>query len=245
MIYSRYNPKPTFVFIQEAQTKHGNFYDYSVTEYKNYSTFVNIGCPKHGIFKIRPDHHLKGAKCPECRHSDQRELRSLGTEQFVSSAIAIHGYEYHYDKVQYVNARTKVIIGCPKHGDFEQQPRAHLYQKTKCPRCSKSGSSKVEQAWLDSIGLPCDSTHRRVRLDLGTRSMIVDGFDPETNTVYEFHGDFWHGNPKVYSSVDFNQMTKCSFGDLYQRTKDIEKLIMSAGFNLVVCWESEFQHTTK
>lgn len=75
--------------------------------------------------------------------------------------------------------------------------------------------------------------------------MIVDGFDPETNTVYEFHGDFWHGNPKVYSSVDFNQMTKCSFGDLYQRTKDIEKLIMSAGFNLVVCWESEFQHTTK
>ena len=25
-------------------------------------------------------------------------------------------------------------------------------------------------------------------------NFLVDGFDEENNTVYEFHGCFWHGN---------------------------------------------------
>lgn len=245
MVYSRFNPKSTSDFVQEAQIFHGNFYDYSLSEYKNYYTFVNISCPEHGVFSIRPDHHIKGAKCPKCRHADQRAVRSLGNESFIFKAKELHGEEYQYDKVHYINAHTKVIIVCPKHGDFEQQPRSHLYQKAKCPRCSKSGSSKIEQDWLDHIDLPNSKDHRRVRLDIGPRTMIVDGFDSKTNTVYEFHGDFWHGNPEVYNSDDMNQMTLCSFGELYYRTKLTEDLIRTAGYNLVVCWEKDFKHTTK
>lgn len=26
----------------------------------------------------------------------------------------------------------------------------------------------------------------------------VDGFCEQTNTVYEYHGDYWHGNPDIY-----------------------------------------------
>lgn len=241
MKYSRTNPKPTSIFVAEAIALHGSQYDYSNVEYKNYLSFVKIGCAEHGEFSVRADHHLKGAICPSCRHDNQRREKNLGKESFIERAKEIHGDDYLYDKVEYLNARTKVTITCPEHGDFDQQPRAHLYSATKCPRCSKSGTSKIEHDWLDSMGLPNTKTHRRVRLDIGHRTMLVDGYDPSTNTVYEFHGDYWHGNPKVYDAGDVNRMTKCTFGELYHRTQQTEDFIRKAGYNLVVCWESDFK----
>ena len=48
---------------------------------------------------------------------------------------AVHGDRYSYDKVVYVNSRTKVIITCPKHGDFTQIPSSHLNGKG-CNSCT-------------------------------------------------------------------------------------------------------------
>ena len=41
------------------------------------------------------------------------------TEEFIAKAEQIHGAKYTYGKVNYINAKTKVIIICPIHGDFE------------------------------------------------------------------------------------------------------------------------------
>ena len=30
----------------------------------------------------------------------------------------------------------------------------------------------------------------------------------ETNTIFEYHGDFWHGNPKIYKPDDMNNVSK-------------------------------------
>lgn len=27
---------------------------------------------------------------------------------------------------------------------------------------------------------------------------IADGFDPNTNTIFEFNGSFFHGDPRLY-----------------------------------------------
>lgn len=39
---------------------------------------------------------------------------------------AVHNNKYDYSKVVFVSSRTKIIITCPTHGDFEQQPYSHL-----------------------------------------------------------------------------------------------------------------------
>ena len=39
----------------------------------------------------------------------------------------------------------------------------------------------------------------------------VDGYCYETNTVYEFHGDYWHGNPIVFDSDDTNKCVGKTF----------------------------------
>ena len=51
----------------------------------------------------------------------------------------------------------------------------------------------------------------------------ADGFDPITNTVYEFYGDYWHGNPFIYNQNDINKVNKKSFGQLYKETRNREK----------------------
>ena len=77
-------------------------------------------------------------------------------------------------------------------------------------------------------------------IDFGASLYRVDGYCKETNTAYEFHGDYWHGNPQLYDSNTINDRTNCTFGELHQKTLEREKFIRDSGYNLVVIWESEF-----
>lgn len=63
--------------------------------------------------------------------------------------------------------------------------------------------------------------------------------------MYEFHGDFWHGNPVIYSPNKINKKNSISFGELYNRTKKREQLIKNSGYNLVVIWEDEWNKLNK
>ena len=55
-------------------------------------------------------------------------------EEFIKDARKVHGDEYDYTKVDYVNNRTKVCIICPEHGEFWQRPSDHT-QGAGCPKC--------------------------------------------------------------------------------------------------------------
>lgn len=71
----------------------------------------------------------------------------------------------------------------------------------------------------------------------------TDGYCLFTNTAYEFHGNYWHGNPVMYPSDYINEVVNVSMGELFQRTIAREQKIISAGYNLVVIWEDEFDKT--
>lgn len=66
----------------------------------------------------------------------------------------------------------------------------------------------------------------------------ADGYCAATNTIYEFHGDYWHGNPKIYKPDDYNGSTNCTMGELYNKTIEKEKKIRDLGYNLIIQWES-------
>lgn len=68
----------TDLFIERARAVHGEKYDYSLVEYKNYSTKVCIICPNHGEFWQTPNNHLFGAGCPVCPQSNlEGEVRQF------------------------------------------------------------------------------------------------------------------------------------------------------------------------
>ena len=64
------------------------------------------------------------------------------TEIFIERAKEVHGDKYDYSKVEYGTAHTKVIIGCPIHGDFTKIAREHYYKKSGCCQCWKESRKK-------------------------------------------------------------------------------------------------------
>lgn len=121
--------KDTETFIALARSVHGNKYDYSKVEYVNNATKVCIVCPEHGEFWQTPKGHLKGNGCISCSGTEPHT-----TESFIAKALSVHGDQYNYSRVRYVNARTKVCIICPEHGEFMQEPAYHLMGEG-CPMC--------------------------------------------------------------------------------------------------------------
>ena len=114
--------KTTQEFIQQALEIHGNRYNYSLTEYVNAKTKVKILCRTHGSFYQDPNTHLHGSGCTKC----VIESRTSSLKDFIKQANIIHQNKYNYSKSIYTTCMKKLIITCPKHGDFQQKPNDHL-----------------------------------------------------------------------------------------------------------------------
>lgn len=131
-------------FISKANEVHNNFYDYSLTEYKNSKSKVCIICPKHGKFWQSPNAHLHGYGCNDCGREKTLESHKKSTEEFIAKAKEVHGDKYDYSKVHYERNNRKVCIICPKHGEFWQSPLSHT-QGNGCHKCKQTkGETKIE-----------------------------------------------------------------------------------------------------
>lgn len=64
----------------------------------------------------------------------QRATRERRAADFLHAARHHHGDRYDYSRMQYVNAHTKIVIVCPVHGEYEQEPQHHRNGHG-CPTC--------------------------------------------------------------------------------------------------------------
>lgn len=56
-------------------------------------------------------------------------------EIFIEKAKKKYKNRYSYNKVIYKNAKSRVIITCKKHGDFEIKP-CHFLSRDQCSYCA-------------------------------------------------------------------------------------------------------------
>ena len=224
------NHKPTTEeFIAKARAVHGDKYDYSKVEYVTTKTKVLITCPEHGEFWQQPRYHLEGSGCFSCaRHSSATKLAKT-TKEFITKARKVHGNKYDYSKVEYVNAKTEIVITCLEHGDFEQRPDVHL-RHSGCPSCAieerkgttkefitkarkvhgnKYDYSKVQYTDNQSRVIIICPDHGRFEQDpsnhlqgKGCRKCYVEA---ATKTTEQFIADAKkvHGNKYDYSKVEY------------------------------------------
>ena len=123
--------------IKQFRNKHGDLYDYSKVRYVNGRTKVTIICSIHGEFEQSPADH-KASGCLRCGGRFK-----MTTSEIVEQFKVIHGNEYDYSKVNYVNNSAKVTIICSKHGEFKQSPNKHKFGQG-CPKCIGKGLSTGE-----------------------------------------------------------------------------------------------------
>ena len=223
-------------FIERSTKIHNGFYDYSKSVYGGCEKKVIIICPKHGEFKQKAESHLQGQGCDKCGGSDKKT-----TSYFIERSTKIHNDFYDYSKTVYTNSKNKVIIICPKHGVFEQKADAH-WLGSGCAKCTRH-ISKKETLWLDLLNVQIECRQKAIKID--GRIFRADAVDIENKIVWEFYGDYWHGNPNKYPPNGVNVINKKNFGELYAITMAREKVLIDAGYKVISIWESDFQVQTR
>jgi hypothetical protein len=219
-------------FKEKALDRHGDKYDYTTTLYVNSSNKVSIVCRRHGVFLQRASSHLDGDGCPKCGNEEKVGRIPNDTQQFIEKSRFIHGHKYDYSKTVYSKSNQKVTIICPIHNEFRQIPSSHL-RGCGCRLCFLTQrSSKMELEWLNSLNI-------NVVIGKQIGKFSVDGFDPLTNTIYEFLGDFWHGKIKDLKTFNYDSVTKYMY--TFYRFNELSKL----GYNINYIWEDEWMKSKK
>lgn len=218
-------------FIKKAHIKFKNRFNYDKFLYTGSISKGIITCLEHGDFEQTPTQHLALKEpCPSCGN-----MYGNSTESFINKAQQQYGDLYDYSLVKYYNHRTVVKIICKEHGIFYITPLSFFKRNVGCPKCSEAKQySQMEIEWLNSLLVP-------IRL-FKIQKSTVDGYDPKTNTIYEFLGDYWHGNLEIYQASQMNLTKKLTFGELNKRTFERLHKLKNEGYNVVYIWESDWQN---
>lgn len=176
-------------FIKISNKVHGEgTYDYSKVVYITNDTDVIIICPKHGEFPQTPSNHMRGSGCSKCKFEKLAELYKLTLEEFIERAKFVHGIgTYDYSKVNYVNMHTDVIITCPKHGDFPQEPASHL-QGCGCRFCAIEKRADMLRMTLEEFIEYSNEVHGIGTYDYSKVNYINNR--TEVIITCPIHGDF-------------------------------------------------------
>lgn len=199
-------------FIEQAKLIHNNFYDYSLTEYKNYLTKVKIICPIHGIFEQIPNEHIsKKSGCKRCGVEKTKKYTLLTSYEFIKRAKIIHGDKYDYSKIKYINGyMNKVTIICSKHGEFKQLPQDHIHSKAGCPICSESKGERIISDVLKSVDIIFN--YQKTFTNLKDKYLLrFDFYIPLIDTCIEFDGE-QHFKSIIYWGGEENFL-QCQYRD--------------------------------
>lgn len=230
-------------FVSKANNIHENIYDYSKSVYQDALSKVIVICKTHGEFSISPNNHLRGKGCPTCGIESSRLAKLKGFDDYHPEFIKLYGDKYDYSSVLWEGGSKPITVICKKHGEFHILPYLHKIGK-ECQRCSNQYSG-ISMGWLLFMEKRYLTEIQHARnlgefIIPGTR-FKADGYIKSSNTIFEFHGDFWHGNPKLYDKNEINPRVGITYGELYNQTLEKSKIILDKGYNLIEIWENDWK----
>ena len=211
--------------------KNDTIYDTSKVEYKKSNIKICLICheknilgEEHGEFWMAPNDLLSGGKCPKCYGRYQT------TEEFIAKSRLIHEDKYIYSKTVYVNARTKVCIICPEHGEFWQLPYAHLCGQG-CPKCVMSHLENKIKRLLENNNI-------RYIYECNINDILkrknVDFYLPEYNIAIECQG-----GQHFYGGFNRNNIEKAN--EIHNKVlkRDIEKFKILKEYNIEILYYTD------
>lgn len=131
-----------------------------------------------------------------------------------------------------LNSIRKVWWICKNGHIWEAIVYSRSSNNAGCPYCSKRISKKASR-WLDTLKI----YNRECYINIDRRKIYFDGFDKENNIVYEYLGNYWHGNPRFYDPNSVNQTVNRKFGDLLSDTISRFNMLINNGYAIIYKWE--------
>lgn len=215
-------------FLKRSKLVHEDKYDYSLIKILPLAKEeISIICPLHGMFKQTPFKHMTGQGCIKCAG-----VAISNTEEFISKAIAKHSNNYTYNKCNYINAKTKVIVTCKKHDDYLITPNNHLRGRG-CPVCKESkGELKIRNFLI------ANKIEYKREYSLPNSRYRYDFYLPKLNILIEYDG-ILHYEPIDYFGGDVY------LSDRIQKDKDKDNIARVLGYILIRISYKQFNNIEK
>ena len=160
------------IFFEEAPKIHNNYYDYSKAE------FCGM-CEKRGVEKRKQTKIEKSKK------------------KFFEEAPKTHNNYYDYSKVDFKGVNFKVIIICPKHGEFLQKPSKHSRGQG-CNKCGVERTADRQRKTLDEFVKQSKEKHGEDHYNYDGVEYIND--DTHVNIYCNIHNKSFLQTPGVHLS---------------------------------------------
>jgi len=188
----------------------------------------------HGYFTVSPSNHVNPNKkvgCPVC--GGRRDTKYTWLDKIIAEGI--HQKEgkliYDYTNTDYVDAKTKVKIVCPKHGAWSVMPKDHL-SGSGCPKCYESKGENIVKEYFKNKNIEFDSPKEfedcigKPNLKGRCRKLKFDFYLPKSKIAIEIDGAF-HFTIIKGSDLD-SQITNDKIKNEFVKnpnTREPEKLI--------------------
>jgi hypothetical protein len=217
---------------------------------------IEIKCKHQGSNMVYAYSLLKPRNCCRAGYFETRTLvnkkdiahRKQELIEIFKDKVDVNAAEYSADRNKIEN------LFCNKHKIKFSQHISSLAKGIGCPECGKENKS--------AAGIKMLAVARKKQLELGNAKFVskqetkwldelkvsirqhwlpdvkysADGYDESSNTVYLYHGSFWHGCPNTFDPEEIHPILKVKMKQLYKQTLNWENKIKQAGYKLVVKW---------
>ncbi len=199
------------------------------------------------------------------KHINLHQVLCIKCEQLGIRRSACYGFEsdqkkilcaQHCDRTIHVNF-YKMCVECELNG-----VKKHAHRDGLCHTCHPNFVEKlftvslVGCQWIDQLQKELLQTIQHSHYNLVSKSLDgkecrlpccpnrpVDGFTKNTNEVFEFLGNRWHGHKSYWpQTMDFAGRL---YRDLFKKTEEKFEILRSNGYKVYYIWESEFHEWKK
>tara|TARA_B100001250_G_scaffold413435_1_gene447569 strand:- start:906 stop:1964 length:1059 start_codon:yes stop_codon:yes gene_type:complete len=200
----------------------------------------------------------KGSWCFYCSHT--KLCLDSTCEMCFKNSFASHPKAefWDYEKNEksprqvFKNAHKKYYFNCDCGNGFVTNLLNVSQNGNWCPKCAThKRHSQISITWLDflqgfyNIKILHAVNDKEHQIKIDNKQYFVDGYCKEQNTVFEFNGDFWHGNPEMYDQNHINVRSLKTFGELYKNTLKKKQDFHNAGYKYVDIWERDWRNAIK
>ena len=145
-------------WIERAQAKHGDRFDYSRATYLSQNEPMEVICRKHaahGPFLVTPYQHprLKDGGCPYCGPV-------LNTQLLLARCKEIHPDHYDFSKAKFTGYHGRVTIRCTKHNHTFKPKAVDLIQGRGCRHCGLERTRASLYSNTEEFIARCQKIHR-------------------------------------------------------------------------------------
>lgn len=232
--------------------------------YKSCNDKLKFICDKGHHFTMSYYYFVhRDQHCKLCHYKKFTENNFLTPDEYnkiIYDYCLTHNCEFeNRNSFVYITASDKNIrIKCLNCNRSRLTCLCYLKYSKGCKYCS-NGKSKLEIIWLDSLGILEENRQYHLNVptiynaetckNIKSRGYYFDGYDPLTNTLYEYNGNYWHGNPRVFSphEINFacNKGIGMTFDQLNSKTSIKRCFALSLGYTVIEMWEDSrsFRYT--